>query len=84
VETNFCTGKRTNFGGGVNFVKVLTYKGEKLWHKVLGHRGRVWGPGANPIKLFFSTKEEFFRFSLVSLHVCYTQKKHNLLQNDLA
>jgi len=28
-------------------------------------------PGANPIKLFFIANEEFFRFSLVSLSVCY-------------
>jgi len=28
-------------------------------------------PLANPLKLFFFDREEFFRFLLLSLHVCY-------------
>jgi len=30
---------------------------------------------ADPIKLFFFVNKQFFRFSLVSLHVCYIEKK---------
>ncbi len=32
-------------------------------------------PGVDPTKLFFFANEEFFRFSLVSLHFCNIQKK---------
>jgi hypothetical protein len=32
-------------------------------------------PGVDPTKLFFFDKEEFLRFSLVSLHFCNIQKK---------
>jgi hypothetical protein len=31
--------------------------------------------GVDPTKLFFFANEEFFRFSLVSLHFRYMQKK---------
>jgi len=31
--------------------------------------------GVDPTKLFFFANEEFFRFSLVSLHFRYIQKK---------
>jgi len=30
---------------------------------------------ADPIKLFFFANEDFFRFLLVSFHVCYMYKK---------
>jgi len=34
-------------------------------------------PIADPIKLlFFTNDQEFFRFSLVSLRVCYIEKKN--------
>ncbi len=32
-------------------------------------------PGVDPTKLFFFDNKEMLRFSLVSLHFCYIQKK---------
>jgi hypothetical protein len=43
--------------------------------KTLAGKGATYTPsGVNPIKLFSSENEDFFRFSLLSLSVCSIKK----------
>jgi hypothetical protein len=46
-----------------------------FYQRILGIAGNISFSVADPIKLLFFANEEFFRFLLVSLHVCYIEKK---------
>jgi len=55
--------------------KLFTSQTLTLCHNNILHlKSSPSNSGVDPTKLFFFPKEEFFRFSLVSLHFYYIQK----------
>jgi len=78
---------------GLNFINVLCTafawadpKSVKRywWHNCIFYAFGIYKPKscavADPIKLLFFANEEFFCFLMVSLHVCYREKKSLLVK----